>query len=111
MAAQPAAVLALTNTVVKVGAGPCKLKSIQFHNDAAALTFLQLFDAAEASQVTLGTTPASTIFSALNGRELSLSDLDMTFGKGLCMAATTEAGNSTAPSAAQDVGLGIEPAG
>ena len=97
---RPVAIIALDNTLVRVGKrGPVKLKAAHVMNIAAAATFVQFFDAADAADITLGTTVPDYVLGAAIASPSNQADLvDLLFGKGLFVAATTTAGGLTAPS-------------
>jgi hypothetical protein len=90
---------AAVTTVVLVKAGQCKITGYHLLNNTAAVAFLQVFDAAAAADVTLGTTVAvlSLGLPASGGAVSALGEMGYQFTKGIVVAGTTTAtGSSTA---------------
>lgn len=99
----------LSTTVKTVKASAGMLAWYNCGNTNAAPVFIQAFDVAGATTVTLGTTvPSFTLAlptsSAIHGNLA----LPANFFKGLKVAATTTATGSTAPGAAVDCSFGIK---
>lgn len=88
----------LTNTPVQLKAGAGRLYFFQLFNTAAAVTYLQVFDAL-AGSVTLGTTVPKFVIPANVSAYpiINLGDLGMQFNTGLTVAACTTATGNTAP--------------
>jgi hypothetical protein len=87
---------ALTNSVVqlKTGSGLTELWGWNIINTNAAIAYIQLFNAANTGDVTLGTTVADfyiTVPSGVGIQNLVMLDekYRLTFSLGLCAAATT----------------------
>ena len=95
----PRVVLAVGATAILVERGPLKVKAIQFHNDAATDAYLQMFDAAAAADVTVGTTLADFAPGAhatAGGDDVvDLTGLDLFFKNGLVIASTTTPDGNT----------------
>ena len=96
---RPVLVLAVSSTAILVKTGPCKVKAIQFHNDAATDAYLQMFDAAQAADVTVGTTVpqwAPGAHATAGGDDVvDLTGLELFFANGLVVAScTTPDGNT-----------------
>jgi hypothetical protein len=89
--------------------GPINLVRVHAANTHTAMTFLQLFDAAATSEVTLGTTvPKLSIGIPLSSSvTLNLGDLDkeLLFKKGLVYAVASTATGGTAPGVAASVNI------
>jgi len=96
---RPILILAVGATALLVKAGPCRVKAIQFHNDAATDAYLQMFDAADPADVTVGTTPAvwapGAHATAGGDDVVDLTGLDLSFTRGLCIASTTTPDGNT----------------
>ena len=82
---------------ILVQAGPTLLYSAHFANTVAGISYLQLFDAVQLSDVTLGTTTPTVVIPVLTSGVLSM-DLakPLYFNKGLCAFSTTTATGSSA---------------
>src|SRR6516162_218603 len=97
----------LTNSVVSVKSGASELGSYHCVNQSGAVAYVQIFDAATAGSVMLGSTmpvlslglPAAS--SLPGGGNLEWSN-GIHFATGIQVAATTTATGSTAPSGAVD---------
>lgn len=94
---------ALTNTVVTNKGTPGVMGGYHCYNPAAAVTYLQIFDVASATTVTLGTTVPDLSFGipAGGGGNLEWAN-GVAFTLGTKIAATTTATGSTAPATALD---------
>lgn len=94
---------ALTNTVVTNKGTAGVLGGYHCFNPAAATTYLQIFDVASATTVTLGTTVPDLSFGipAGGGGNLEWAN-GVAFTLGTKVAATTTATGSTAPATALD---------
>lgn len=103
---------ALTGTavLVLVPSNPLTLTDVAFVNGNTAATFIQIFDAASAAAVTLGTTvPTATIQcsgTSNSGVNSAIAQLNLPITLGLVIAATTTATGLTAPTNPISVGLG-----
>ena len=100
-AASPFYRSALTATAVLASPGITNLTGYNIANPNGATVFVQLFDAASAAAVTLGTTAPTLVLSipasgVLDGTQAS----PVTFANGLVVAATTTATGSSAPGTA-----------
>jgi hypothetical protein len=87
---RPVLVLAVAATAILVKTGPLKVRTIQFHNAAATEAYLQMFDAAAAADVTVGTTIpnwAPGAHATAGGDDVvDLCGLNLMFTKGLVIA-------------------------
>lgn len=96
---RPVLVLAVGATALLVHRGPVKVRAIQFHNNAATEAYLQMFDAAAAADVTVGTTLpkwAPGAHATAGGNDVvAISDLDIFFANGLVIASTTTPDGNT----------------
>jgi len=104
---------AVTNTPVKVntvGAPPSLLVSYNIANNTSSFLYVQFFDVAAASSVTLGTTPpAYTIAVPPYGVTDAFAGApQFTFYNGIVIAATTTPTGAAAPSTAASVTLSYE---
>ena len=100
---------AVTNTAVDVAnPGEVSFAWMSLGNNNAAVSYLQIFGIAAAS-VTLGaTTPLlSIMIPASSGREIAPGVRLIMGGTAFSIAATTGPTNSTAPSTAVDVNIGL----
>lgn len=86
----------LDATDILVAAGPCSLKGYHFLNTTAAVAYVQIFDAAAASDVTIGTTTPDFVLGipASAGALMALGD-GIKFTKGIVAASCTAVGGST----------------
>jgi hypothetical protein len=100
----PLAFPALTNTVVSVlNSHAGQAQAITCYNPAAAVTYIQIFDAATAGAVTLGTTTPVVTFGVPTVASTTMStggDLGIKFFNGIQIAATTTPTGNTAPATA-----------
>ncbi len=100
----------LLGAIVKVNArGPVRLKALQVHNPSNAAAYVQFFDIAAPVDKTLGTDAPDWAV----GLNTLLSDSfsipsELTFGKGLCVAATTTPTGMTAPNTGLVVNFAID---
>ena len=101
---------ALADTVVLIKGGGGVLKGYVASNIDAADAFVQCFDAAAATDVTLGTTPPALPLPIPAGdatlRGHAIEDIPgggFAFTNGLCAAVTTTADGSSAGATAADV--------
>lgn len=103
---QPKLLAGLTTTVTSVKSSNAgQLGQLYCYNPNASAAYIQVFDVAKASGVTLGTTVpvASFGFAATTGASvLNLTALGIHFANGIQVAATTTATGLTAPSTALD---------
>lgn len=88
---------AFTNAPVLIQAGATELIFLQIENRDSAKNYLQIFDAASAGAVTLGTTAPNLSLHVPTGESKEFY-LNAKLVAGLVVAATTEYSNSTAPS-------------
>lgn len=102
----------LTNTAALVKTGFTRLTTMEFQNINTADVFLQLYNAAAAADVTVGTTTPNQSYRipASDGTTASLSvkdwgDRGLGFNKGLVIAATTTVGGGTAPTSNSVINL------
>lgn len=102
----------LTNTATLVKTGSVRLITMEFQNINTVDVFLQLYDAAAAADVSVGTTTPkqSYCIPASDGTNRSLSvkdwgDRGLRFLAGLVIAATTTAAGGTAPATASVINL------
>lgn len=97
----------LTTTLVKVGGSSTRLVNSFFGNTAnTATTYVQFFDVAETTDVTLGTT-APTFSWPLPAESSERGPWPHFFKKGIVIAATTTRTGSSAPSTAIDYNLSL----
>ncbi len=107
----------VSNTVKKIVEGaPAELDHLEVSNPAGVDIFLQLFDTAKASDVTLGgTTPNQSYLipggSGGRGAFDRVFVRPMLFEKGLSYAATTGPENNVAPASALTLNAGFLPRG
>jgi hypothetical protein len=97
----------VTGTVEKLVQGSQKLHTVEVENPNTTVVYLQLFDAAATTDVTLGTTAPTTtrLIPAGDGtnngaRILDFSEGPVRFNNGICYAITTTRSGSTSPSTA-----------
>lgn len=98
----------LTNTLIQVRSGPTDIFGYYINNPNAAEEFVQMFDAADVSEVTLGTTACTLPLKIPNSgmvEEVGGRDPLMTFPRGLVIAATTTETGSSAPGSALSVSI------
>jgi len=97
----------LDDTLVKVGGPSTRLVNSFFGNTANTVaTYVQFFDEAETTDVTLGTT--SPVFSwPLPAEASERGPWPHFFKKGIIIAATTTRAGSTAPTTAIDYNLSL----
>lgn len=90
---------AATNTKVLLAAGPRLLHAVDAYNGAgAADAFVQLFDAANTAQVTLGSTvPRWVLPVPKGGGNAPVYTEPLPFEHGLVLAVTSTASGSSAP--------------
>lgn len=100
---------ALNNVATLLLTGPCKLTSIVGLNTNAAIEYLQLFDAAAAGSVTVGTTPPTVAIglTASVPFNFAFGDFGLGFNLGLVVAATTTFNGGTSPGVALPVTFAI----
>lgn len=72
--------------------------SVLLTNLDAAVEYLQLFDAAAAADVTVGSTTPTAVISAAASLPMNVTHLGLKFRKGIVVAATTTATGNTAGS-------------
>lgn len=92
---------AATAQLLAATAGPVKLVSVHASNTHTAMTFLQLFDAASAGAVTLGTTVPRLSIGLPAGSSVTYqldNDLDeLEFALGVVYAVTSTSTGNSAP--------------
>jgi hypothetical protein len=105
--ATPYANGALTNTLVVAKASPALLCNYNISNTNTGTVFIQLFDAATTSGITLGVTAPKFIISVPSGNGVTdgLFLPGLAFQNGVVMAVTTTPTGSTAPSSAVSISL------
>lgn len=74
------------------------LRSVLIDNLDAAKGYLQIFDAAAASKVTVGTTTPTAVICAASSAQVNVANLGLKFRNGIVVAATTGPANNTAGS-------------
>lgn len=98
--------IAKTEVVV----GTAQLHHLNILNTDDELSWVQVFDAADADDVTLGTTvPVQSFPAAASGgtREVSFGEKGLEFSLGIVVAATKGATNDTAAETGIHVNLGV----
>lgn len=97
----------LSNTLVQAKVGTCIVCGYNFSNSNTGTVFVQFFDSATTSGITLGTTPPkfSLAIPAGGGVTDGLQTFGPGFTEGVVIAATTTAGGSTAPATAIPITL------
>jgi hypothetical protein len=106
--ARPIFVASVTNTVLLLAKGYTRLASVNVLNANAAIVYLQLFDAAAAADVTIGTTvPDKTIKIEASVAPIISFNIPPRFNKGLCYAITTTDTGAIAVGSACDVNFDI----
>lgn len=98
-----AAVKGLLTTEVSTQRGV--LHSVFLANLDASVCYLQIFDVASHSSVTLGTTTPDQVIHVAASAERTLPLLDWGFNNGCVIAATTTATGNTSPSTGLSVNL------
>lgn len=100
----------LSNTAVLVEAGPVNVYSYDVYNANSAVAYIQLFNAAAAGDVTVGTTAPDAVISvkATDRAALAAAVALYGFDKGLVIAATTTPDGNTAPTTALVVSMGYQ---
>jgi hypothetical protein len=101
----PALDQAVTATATLLRTGYVSLNAMEIDNPNASVVFVQLFDAATAGAVTLGTTtpvqayqvPVGGAGNALVSRLIDYSNGPLRFSAGMVYAVTTTRTGSTAP--------------
>lgn len=87
--------LGFAGTAVLVRAGRATVQDMKYINEDAAIRFCQVFDAATAASVTVGTTvPAWILVAGVNGTDETFGG-DIIFDRGIVVAGTTTATGST----------------
>lgn len=97
---------ALSNTPILVRSGPTDVYGYTINNPNAAEEFFLMFDAADVSDITLGTTvPSEPIKLPISGAivETPHEQPIASFSRGLVIAATTTEDGNTAPGSAISV--------
>lgn len=94
---------ALSNTAVAVDASPGQLYELYCYNPNASVAYIQVYDTAQGS-VTVGTTAAVLSYGipATSASGFTHSLVSIQFSTAITVAATTAAGNGTAPGTAVD---------
>lgn len=108
MFATPFFDVSVTNVVELLKSGECDLAFIGLKNPNTSEVWLQLFDAASASSVTLGTT-TPTLSLPIPGNSSLSQQLNppIKFRKGIAYALTTTATGNTAPTNAGTLNAAI----
>jgi hypothetical protein len=90
----------LTSATVLVTAGMHNLYSVDFYNSSTSIAYVQIFDAASAAAVTLGTTVPKLSYPVPAGGwwDKNLADIGASFVNGIVAAATATSTGSTTPS-------------
>lgn len=100
MAGPAIRVVNFEGTAVLVRAGTCMATSMKYVNEDAAVRFCQIFDAAAAADVTVGTTePYWVLTAGANGGDDDYVGNGLTFLNGIVVVGTTTALGSTAAAA------------
>lgn len=93
----------LTNSASSViSSQAATLKSYYCYNPNATVEYVQFFDVAAAGSVTVGTTVPKWSIGIPATSAANLANLNIAFTNGIQVAATTAAGNATAPGTALD---------
>lgn len=101
MAGSMVASLNISTGAILVRSGRALVMTMKYVNEDASVRFLQVFDAATAASVTVGTTLPKWVFVAgANGDDDEWTG-DTVFDRGIVIAATTTATGSTAASGGQ----------
>ena len=102
--------IALLATPLLVLGSRVRIFSIHVENSNATKSYLQLYNAAAAADVTVGTTtPDKTLFVPPNGAmDFDWAQDTVKYGNGLVVAATTTADGSTAPGTGLLINLDYE---
>lgn len=103
----PLAIASVTDTVQLVRAGQTYVDAIYFYNASNALAFIQFFDTDVPGSVTLGTTKPVFSVGTATATSFHLPGMHLLFSKGLCIAAATTFGGSSAPSAGLNCSLAL----
>lgn len=99
---------AVTNSAVLVRSGRTDIFGWSLPNANASAVYIQLFDVADTSSVTLGTTaPTEVILIPASGQNIAEESERpwRQFTNGLAIAATTTATGSTAPGSATSLSI------
>lgn len=97
---------ALQATATLVKGSPGQIYGYYFFNVNAAVSYVQLFDAATAGAVTLGTTVPKLSFGLIAGGGANQEwDEGIQFTLGIVVAVTTTRAGSTNPTSAVDINL------
>jgi hypothetical protein len=99
---------AVTATKVLVKSGAVDIRGITVYNPGMATAFLQLFDAAQTADVTLGSTAFDEMFMIPAGSQIVIepeNKIYNSFALGLVYAATDTATGSNAPAVALNMVL------
>jgi hypothetical protein len=86
-----------------VVAGPVNVRGILVHNGVASVVNVQLFDAAESGDVTLGTTAPNIVVPLAASSVVHVDLTGVPFSLGLVAAATTDFLNDTAAASGVNV--------
>lgn len=101
----------VTSTAELVRSGSLRLETLEVQNPNTVQIFIQMFDAAAASSVTVGTTTPTLSFLCVAGDGVNTGGTVKDFPKGvmfrdgLVIAVTTTATGSTNPTSAATVNL------
>ena len=112
---RPFSDMSVSNTVETMAASPHVIMRLTCWHTNAADAFLQLFDAADASDVTLGTTVPTDVFPLVagNGTLIGASEIPIPgdgvlYRNGIQYAVTTTETGNTAPASAAKVSAVIK---
>ena len=98
---RPQFLASLTSTAALVSNVPCRLEGVFAYNGSNATAFIQLFDAAAAASVTVGTTAPVAVVGAATVTFMNAPFTGgLRFVNGIVAAFTTTATGSSNPSAA-----------
>jgi hypothetical protein len=104
----PTMVSGVGTAVQQIKATATIIDSYYVYNPNSSVSYLQFFDVAAATNVTLGTTIPKWSIGIPATSAANLSDVALQFLNGLKIAATTTAGGSTSPAIGIDVNIGYK---
>ena len=104
----PTMVSGVGSGVLTVKGTSCILDSYYIYNPNSSVTYLQLFDAATATTVSLGSTVPKHSIGIPATSAANLAEVALQFLNGLKIAATTTAGGSTGPTTGIDCNFGYK---
>lgn len=97
MAGTPIRVVSFEGAATLVRAGECVVTAMKYINEDAAIRFCQIFDAAAAASVVVGTTlPDWVLTAGANGGDDDYTGNGLIFQNGIVVAGTTTVLGSTA---------------